>query len=225
MTQKLSILIVLTLLFSITGGVISAQESDESGNRTHTVEAGENLSAIADFYNVSVEAIVAANGLQSANRIRRGQVLIIPPEGALPNQVATTYTVQPGDTLESIANRYNTTVEAIAQINGIISPSFLQVGRELTLPATGGPILTEETTQRETNQAIATPATTVQPTTAVPAPLVRQVVNGRYTVQAGDTMFAIGRSFNVDVWSIARANGILNLNLIYVGQSLIIPGR
>ncbi len=45
-----------------------------------------------------------------------------------------------------------------------------------------------------------------------------------YTVQPGDTLSAIARRFNSSVAAIAQANNIVNPNLIYVGQQLIIPG-
>lgn len=45
-----------------------------------------------------------------------------------------------------------------------------------------------------------------------------------YTVKAGDSLLAIAARFNVKMWDIARRNGIWNVNLIFVGQKLIIPG-
>ncbi len=44
-----------------------------------------------------------------------------------------------------------------------------------------------------------------------------------YVIQPGDTLFGIARSFGVSVQSIAAANNIVNPNLIYAGQTLIIP--
>jgi LysM repeat protein len=45
-----------------------------------------------------------------------------------------------------------------------------------------------------------------------------------HVVQRGETMTSIGLRYGVDPWAIARANNITNLNYIYVGQRLIIPG-
>jgi LysM repeat protein len=44
-----------------------------------------------------------------------------------------------------------------------------------------------------------------------------------YVVQAGDTLSAIAWRYGTTVWAIANANGIWNINLIYVGQTLMIP--
>ena len=59
-----------------------------------------------------------------------------PPEPAPPAATdAQTYTVQPGDTLGSIAARYNTTVDAICQANSIVNPNVIEVGEVLTIPS------------------------------------------------------------------------------------------
>lgn len=42
-------------------------------------------------------------------------------------------------------------------------------------------------------------------------------------VRPGETLLSIARMYGVSVWDIARLNGIFNLNLIYVGQRLLIP--
>jgi LysM repeat protein len=44
-----------------------------------------------------------------------------------------------------------------------------------------------------------------------------------YIVQRGDTLGRIARTYGVDMWVLARVNNIVNLNYIYVGQSLTIP--
>jgi LysM repeat protein len=44
-----------------------------------------------------------------------------------------------------------------------------------------------------------------------------------HIVQSGETLYSIARSYGVDMWAIARANGITNPNHIYAGQRLVIP--
>lgn len=201
-------LIALVMIILITG--LFAQTASAQA-QTYTVRPGDTLQAIANFFDTTVEAIALANNIANTSRIYTGQVLTIPAPGTGVSLPQRTYTVQRGDTLASIAARNNTTIEAIQQYNVIADPNNILAGEVLNLPPVGGPVVQTTT---------ATTTTTVQQ----PAPLARRVVNGRYLVQEGDTLFAISRSFNVDAWSIARANGILNLNKIYFGQWLIIPG-
>ena len=80
---------------------------------------------------------MALNGLPNANAIKVGQVLKIAGT-PLPTSVAPLeYTVQPGDTLYSIARKYNTTVEAICRANGIVNPWYIRVGQKLAIPPGG----------------------------------------------------------------------------------------
>jgi LysM repeat protein len=44
-----------------------------------------------------------------------------------------------------------------------------------------------------------------------------------HVVQRGETLYSIARSYGVNMWAIARANGIANPNYIYTGQCLVIP--
>jgi LysM repeat protein len=107
------------------------QESPATTTETHhTVQPGENLFRIALQYGTTVDAIVAANGLPDPQSIRTGQVLIIP--ASLPTD-ADIYLVQPGDTLYSIARRFNTTVEALAALNGLDPPYTIEVGQSLVV--------------------------------------------------------------------------------------------
>jgi LysM repeat protein len=61
--------------------------------------------------------------------------------------------------------------------------------------------------------------------TALAAPLEQQPPPflGYHTVQPGDTLFAIGRAYGVDPWTIAYQNHIVNVNYIVPGQVLAVP--
>lgn len=163
-----------------------------TGGTTYTVKAGDTLYSIAKKYNVTVAALAKANNITNYNLIRVGQVLVIPGTTPPPPPPATTvkYTVKAGDTLYSIASKYNTTVSAIATANKITNVNSISVGQVLIIPTKATP----------------PPATSI-----------------KYTVKAGDTLYSIARTYNTTVTAIATANKITNVNSISVGQVLIIP--
>jgi N-acetylmuramoyl-L-alanine amidase len=116
--------------------------------RRHVVRVGETLSSIATDFATTSAAIATENRLADPSYVRAGQVLLIPRptrsktatlyghSGAPPRIVR--HVVMPGETLTGIAARYVTTVAAIAGLNGLADPSYIQAGRVLRIPAGRG---------------------------------------------------------------------------------------
>ena len=103
----------------------------------HVVVAGESLTSIASLYRISVADLAAANGLRVTDYVFVDQVLVIPagPQPALDTTFgcASYHRVQPGDTLSSIASRYQVTVGALMQANKLQS-EMIYAGRSLCVP-------------------------------------------------------------------------------------------
>lgn len=114
---------------------------------------------------------------------------------AKPN--AANYTVKSGDTLYAIAKRYNVSMNQLALTNNIKNVNLIRVGQVLVIPgiANGG---------------------------SAPAP---PLSTKTYTVKSGDTLYSIATKAKVSVQQIVTANQIKNANLIYPGQTLLIPGK
>jgi LysM repeat protein len=118
----------------------------------------------------------------------------------------STYLVQPGDTLSAIAQDFGVTVSAIAAANNIVNPDLIFAGQTLLIP----------------DASTAPPAPTDQPSAPPEGP--PPVAVSTYTIQLGDTLFQIAAIHGVSVQVLIQANNIVNPNLIYAGQTLIIPG-
>ncbi|MCH1722882.1 glucosaminidase domain-containing protein [Lactococcus formosensis] len=119
---------------STTSYVTTTTSTDTSsyGTQTYTVHEGDTVYDIAEHYGVSMDAILSQNGLSATDHIMQGQVLQIPSAGTTATTTSTTsattmatstvsssYTVQSGDTLTSIASAYGRTADDLAAINGI----------------------------------------------------------------------------------------------------------
>ncbi len=92
----------------------------------YIVKSGDSLWLIARRYSTTVSAIQRQNNL-TGDLIRVGQVLTIPVSGT-PSYIE--YTVKAGDSLWRIAQQYNTTVQALMNLNGLTS-DLLMIGQVL----------------------------------------------------------------------------------------------
>lgn len=98
----------------------------------YTVKKNDNLYDIAREYNTTVEEIMTINNLPNHN-LSIGQQLIIPLKEPTSTNTYFNYTVQAGDSLYTIANKFNTTVEQIEKENNL-SSTLLTVGQQLKIP-------------------------------------------------------------------------------------------
>lgn len=102
------------------------------------VKSGDTFYSIARRFNVSADALLAANPGVNPDQLQVGQQVCIP---TLPTPTITcpgpTYTIRPGDTLYSLAQSRGTTVQAILVANPGVNPNALQVGQILCLPSGG----------------------------------------------------------------------------------------
>lgn len=220
-------------------------------NDTYTVARGDSLWSIAKRFNVGVNEIKNANNLKS-NLISVGQQLVIP--GAAPSdQTNVTYVVQKGDSLWSIANANNTTVDELANLNDL-GTNTIYVGQALQIPNTGSSGITTPDTQTtyvvqkgDTLYSIAlkygtTPnviirknnlknnTLTAGQTLTIPSDVestgdYSDMSNfNTYVVQRGDSLYSIANAYNVSVNDLRNINNLTS-DILSVGQVLIIPGN
>jgi LysM repeat protein len=159
------------------------------------------------------------------------------------------YVVQSGDTLYSIARRFGVSVQALIQVNNLARPGFIWVGQRLIIPRgtaatptpSANPVI--YIVQRgDTLYSIARRyGTTVQALAllnriANPSLIFagqRLIISGSgapvpphvrvHIVQPGETLYSLAHRYRTTVWAIAMANHLASPNVIYVGQSLVIP--
>ena len=110
------------------GQVLKIKDSSNNGKTTYTVQKGDSLWVIANKYGITTEELKSYNNLTS-NLLSIGQILKIPQGKTSTENI---YTVKKGDSLWTIANRYNTTVEKIKVLNNLTS-NLLSIGQQLKI--------------------------------------------------------------------------------------------
>ncbi|HEY8464155.1 MAG TPA: LysM peptidoglycan-binding domain-containing protein [Bacillota bacterium] len=169
-----------------------------AGTFAYVIRSGDNFYSLAQRYNTTVDAIIAANPGVNPNALQIGQTVCIPgmqPPPATCPSGSTTYVIRSGDTLFALAQRFNTTVNAILAINPGIDPNALRVGQRICIPG-------------------------VQP----PPPTTCPAGTTAYIIRSGDTLFALAQRFNTSVNAILAANPGIDPNALRIGQRICIPG-
>ena len=184
--------LVLTVPNVQRASIPAASSGSTSGRHViHTVRSGDTLDAIARRYGVTVASLRMTNRLEG-NIIRAGQRLRIPSDAAKESDTVI-YTVKSGDTLSTVAERYNVSVTKLKRANRLTS-NMLRVGDRLEIPSS-------DRVERNVK----------------PAPETRV-----HVVRSGDTLSEIGERYGVSVSKLRSANGLRGNNL-RIGQRLVIP--
>jgi membrane-bound lytic murein transglycosylase D len=176
----------------------------------YRVRNGDSLWTIARRHNVRVRDLTRWNGISSRSVIRPGQRLVIwkrKPYGAnvtaaaLPRKddssqrADSAYVVTRGDTLSHIAKWHRTSVDKLASLNDLEPGQVLYPGQKIRLPGT---------------QKVSISAAEKD----VPKRKIQ------YTVRSGDSLWLIGRRFNVSVTRLRQWNNLPRRALLQPGQKL-----
>ena len=94
------------------------------------IQSGDTLSGIAKRYGTTTSALSSLNGISDPDRIYAGNTLKVPENGT---SAAQYYTIRSGDTLSEIAQRYGTTVSALARLNDISDPDRIYAGTRIRI--------------------------------------------------------------------------------------------
>lgn len=198
-------------------------------SKSYPTQVNEGGKLLRDRVTRSLSEVVLGVALAS---------LLIP--GAL---AATKYTVQPGDTLYLIAQRYGTTVDALRRANEIWSDD-LYPGQSVTVGGSGksrgytvqpGDTLfliaqRNGITVDALRQANGLWSDNLYPGQSLTVPggssggSSSGAGGGAYTVQPGDTLFLIAQRHGTSVDALRQANGLVS-DFLYPGQSLVVSGQ
>lgn len=200
----------------------------------YTVKSGDSLWSISRKLGITVDELKSANNL-SSNLLSVGQNLIIPGKEA--QATGDEYVVKKGDTLYSIARKYNTSVDNLKSINNITTDS-LAIGQIIKLPSTSstasdtyivkkGDSLysiartynTSVDKLKEINN-LTSNALAIGQVLKLPSSNASEKVV--YTVKKGDSLYSIAREYGTTVDAIKKLNNITS-NTLSIGQKLLLP--
>lgn len=224
-------------------------EPEPASSLIYRVRSGDTLSVIARKYGVSVSALMSANKLKKAGNLKIGQKLTIPGAGASRytlsnsgtpsgtsnytprnsgNQLSggtVKYKVKKDDTLWTLANRYNTTVDALLAINNMGDSSTVQAGQIILVPRNG-----DSGRSNAVNSRIGDTSNRRERGSAETSEGSRRADSNdsgsiTYIVQKNDSLYVIAQKYGVSYKDIMQWNKIKDHRKIKPGDRLLIKTK
>lgn len=138
-----------TIVPLLSGTPLVEATSSGSGTSIYVVKEGDTLATIATQLNVDFQTLLSLNPDIDPDLIVVGQEIVVPggqgqATGGAPTPLPENfsglieYQVVAGDTLLDIANRFNTTVDAIVAENGLENANDIRTGDVLQIPVNAG---------------------------------------------------------------------------------------
>ena len=161
-----------------------------------TVRSGETLSDIANRYGVSVGTLMRMNGIRNPDLVQAGSRLQVP--GPTVTAGSGRHRVNSGETLSSIASRYQVRSRDLMALNNLRNANHVEVGQTLRLPS---------------NAVMPRPA--FKPVAVTPIPGATE-----HTVAKGQTLTQIAKAYKLPVASLISINQLSDPNKVEVGTRL-----
>lgn len=233
------ILLTVTAIYANGDAQLQAMQTVAPTQPAQPAQPLDGIAMTATYIVEQATQVIGATQTQQA--IEAGAVPFVPtadPNVVVATQPAASVSVVPGAdcihevratdrNLFRIAQNYGLTVEEIARASGIVNADLIFVGQQLTIPGCGVTGAVPLPTSTPTGGAVAQtlPGTPPVGVTFTPIPDGQSVTSAArtHTVRQGETLFEISLQYGTTVHTIAAANGLSNINMIYIGQTLTIP--
>ena len=112
---------------------LASRGSSQKAKVSYKVRSGDNLWSISQAHGVSHEELAKWNGLNAKSALKPGMKLVVYPKQGKKNDKSMVYQVRRGDSISSIAARFQVAINDVMRWNQLDKGDYLKPGQELTL--------------------------------------------------------------------------------------------
>ena len=200
----------------------------------YPVAPGDTLWGLSRRFGVSLEEMLAVNGEVDPSRLRVGQLVTVPAEGGLASAEMLLFPVSAGDSLWSIAKRFDVSVEALTAANPGVDPLRLREGQTLRVPSSLAAVAASGAPAKEASAkaaSVAAPAIlpaeaqggTVPAASPAPTAGPAHAPARQHVISEGDNLWKLSRAYGLSVQRILAENSGLDPMRLRVGTVLQLP--
>jgi LysM repeat protein/soluble lytic murein transglycosylase-like protein len=198
-----------TLVVPVQDGMIAQAESRSSRNRApetedYVVKKGDSLKSVAARFDMSVDELAKLNDIPAQAKIRAGDSMKVPAQAESAkgsrNRAPDTddYVVKKGDSLKSVAARFDISIDALAKLNDIPAQAKIRAGDSMKVP-----VQAEQAKGKSKRQA--EPELT------------------EYTVKRGDSWNSLANKLDITGDELAKLNGMSANRMLQLGETIKLP--
>ena len=101
----------------------------------YTIKFGDNINSILDKYSITMDELVKLNGIIDLNNLKEGMQIIVPSMNN--GEIYQYYTVEKGDTIYSIAKKFDIDSNLLTKINGLEDNDYICPNQTVIVPKDG----------------------------------------------------------------------------------------
>jgi len=214
--DKKNSIIFLTLLLWFIFSISFFSFADNNNEFiTHEVMSGDTLWSLSKEYNTPLKFILDINDVEDKDSLSIGQIIKIPQDNLQADNYGI-HIVKKGESLWSIAQECNLSINQIIAANNLANSELISIGQQIEIPSIKN---TTPETNVVTQPVIDKKNDNMNNNNSLPENTEPTI----YTVKAGDSLWNISRKYGVSVAVIADINNLGDKDLLSLGQKIEIP--
>ena len=207
--------------------VVDTKQKPQGERTVYVVQAGDTLASIASRYGVNWRDVADWNQIEPSKSLYVGTSLYLYNAKKVQPARPTSYTVQSGDTLTAVAEKFGFTNQQLADMNNLTPTSNLLRGARLSLvddgKTTSNANSASSSTSKNGSDKNSADSISTRAKAANDTAVVKKIDTVNYKVKAGESVGSLANRYNMSNEQLAELNKFSATSSLLLGQTIKVP--